>query len=84
MVGHLDDQRGGRSHVDMHLRAVAEEDHLLHDTGDRIAPLSNRLVGALHGDAFGPDDDGRLTLDRRVGSVVDRRAEAGVERRAHR
>ena len=42
------------------------------------------LVRALHGDAFGPDDDGRLAVDRRVGLVVDRRTEAGVERRAHR
>ena len=69
MVGHLDDQRNGRSDVDVHLRAVAEVDHLRHDSCDGVATVPDRLVGALNGDAFGPDDDGRLA---RFGAPLDR------------
>ena len=46
-----------------------------------LCPLPTGSCGTLHGDALGPDDDGRLTRFRRL---VDRRTETGVERRAHR
>ena len=39
MVGHLDDQRGRRSDIDVHLRAVAEVDHLRHDACDGVVPV---------------------------------------------
>ena len=46
-LAHLDDQRGGRADVDVHLRAVAEIDHLRHDAANDVAPRSDRLAGVL-------------------------------------
>ena len=80
MIGHVDYQCRTFADVDMHLCRGPEVDDLGHGATDDVVAGRYRLIGKLHGDAFGPDHDGGRTG---CATVVDGCPESRRHRRAH-